>query len=153
MNFKLWLIFLFLLSTQLIVSKYTLAQGNYYLPDARLYESIDRSYIEQISVEKPELIIYYNFYLENSYYVVSLNKDKPVTGTNIHTVARKDNKGEYFQEISYDKSTFNPLKYDFQREYDNFSIYIWEETGIAIVFYPVKHFEIYYKKHLKQTLK
>lgn len=126
-----------------------------YTPDARLYECMSRDYLQQLSAQKSELILYYNYYLEHSFYVVSLKSEKPVTGTDIHTIKYSKDAGKtgLFDEKSFDLKTFNVMKYDFPRQLDGFNTYVWDEAGVALVFYPVRHFQSQFKYYQKNTLK
>ena len=111
------------------------------------------NFITQLENSKSELLLYYNYFLENSYYVVDLKSvDKPVTGTDIHTVKlRSDIPGEVqkFSEKNYKKEKFNPLKYDFSLSMNSFTTYLWKDAGIAIVFHPLSHISADFKNYLK----
>jgi hypothetical protein len=127
--------------------------NNYYSPDARLYECMDKAYLDQLSADQSELILYYNYYLDHSYYVVSLKAEKPVTGVDIHTVTLntdKSSSGKFFTEKQYVQGKFNPLKYNFTRVLDGFKTYVWKDAGIALVFYPQRHFQTQFKDYLKE---
>ena len=66
------------------------AQENKVKPDARLFECFETSYVNKMEQSNPRLVAYYNFYLENSFYVVNLKQPKPVTGENINTITLID---------------------------------------------------------------
>ena len=51
----------------------------------------------------------------------------------------KNNANVFFNEKVYDKKTFNPHKYNFVIDQNNFITYIWREAGIAIIFHPKNH--------------
>jgi hypothetical protein len=139
----------------LIISYSSKAQENKAKPDSRLFECFETSYVNQMEQSNPMLIIYYNYYLENSFYVVNLNQPKPVTGENINTVTLindlSDGKTIYFSEKSFDLKKFNVLKYNFKTQDANFSTYIWKEANIAIVFYPRNQIAQGYKKYIKDN--
>jgi len=127
------------------------AQG-LYKADQRLSDCFSQEYITQLENSNSELIPYYNYYLDNSYYVVDLKSvGKEVTGADIHTVLVSDNIGEkkFFNETAYSKEKFNPLKYHFNLSSNSFTTYVWKEAGIAIVFYPLSHISADYKKYMK----
>lgn len=107
-------------------------------PDSRLLECFSAAEIEQMENTQPELIRYYNYYLDHSYYTVSLNLEKPVTGKDIHSLTLRNGNGG-FQEKSFEAAVFNPLKYNLNLEQNSFTTYIWKEAGIALVFYPLSH--------------
>lgn len=107
--------------------------------DVRLYDVFGKSYIDNLSKTDANQFLYLNFFLENSYYVASLNSEKPIEGTDIHKVSMKNNANVFFNEKVYDKKTFNPHKYNFVIDQNNFITYIWREAGIAIIFHPKNH--------------
>jgi hypothetical protein len=123
--------------------------------DSRLYQCYDSSYVHQMMTNNPPLVAYYNFYLDNSYYVVKLKQPKSVTGIDIHTVKINDDlakgKTQYFCEKIFDASTFNVLKYSFGTNDFNFTTYIWKEAGIALVFLPRDKIAAAYKEYLKKN--
>jgi hypothetical protein len=127
---------------------------NYYSPDTRLYECMDKAYVDQLSADRSDLILYYNYYLDHSYYVASIKAEKPVTGTDIHTVTvnsdKKSPDKQLFNEKQYMQGKFNPLKYNFSPALDGFTTYIWKEAGIALVFYPLRYFQSQYNEYIKE---
>jgi len=129
-----------------------LSAQSLYKADQRLSDCFSQEYIAQLENSNSELIPYYNYYLDNSYYVVDLKSvGKEVTGADIHTVLVSDDSGvkNYFSETAYSKEKFNPLKYHFNLSSNSFTTYVWKEAGIAIVFYPLSHISADYKKYMK----
>ena len=122
---------------------------NPYQPDERLYQVMDKAYVDQMFVEKPNLILYYNYYLDHSFYVAKLNQEKPVTGLDIHTVSWNSdlNTDKKFDEKTFDAKKFNVLKYSFTRDLDRFTTYVWEEAGVALVFLPQRHFQAQFEDY------
>ncbi len=124
-------------------------------PDQRLYQCFDSSYVMQLQKNNPMLIVYYNYYLENAFYVAELQQTKPVTGDDIHKVKLNDDlsKGEnvYFKETKYDPEKFNALKYAFKTHDENFTTYIWKEADVAIVFLPRKKISEGYQQYIKKN--
>jgi hypothetical protein len=121
-----------------------------YKPDKRLSDCFTPEDLSQMVTEKSELIPYYNYYLDNSYYAVDLKKaEKEVTGIDIHTVLNRNLGKETFNMTSYSKETFNPLKYNFNLQKDGYVTYIWKEAGVAIVFYPLSHISNAFKEITK----
>jgi len=129
--------------------------SNLYRADKRLYQILDKSYIEQLESQQSELIVYYNYYLDHAYYIIDLKQEKPITGENINTIKVRpefSNSTEViFSEKNFNKDTFNPLYYDFKEDFNNFKTYIWEEAGIALVFYPTKQFQSSFKEYKKKS--
>jgi hypothetical protein len=109
-----------------------------YKPDKRLYDCFTAEELSQMEASKSELIPYYNYYLDHSYYVVTLKSaEKPITGRDIHQVnSAVSQTSQKFNEKTYSKETFNPLKYNFNLELHNSVTYLWKEAGIAIIFRP-----------------
>lgn len=108
-------------------------------PDPRLYDAFGKKYVDELMKSDPSKIDFYNYYLDNSYYTASLNLPKPVTGIDIHTVVLKGDNTKMFSSKDFSKKSFNPLKYDFKTEENNFVTYIWNEAGIAVIFHPMGH--------------
>jgi len=130
-----------------------LSAQDLYKADSRLSECLGNEFISQLESSRSDLIPYYNYYLDNSYYVVKLNSlEKEVTGTDIHTVLKQSknpNEKVYFSEKTYTKEKFNPLNYNFNLSSNSFTTYIWKEAGIAIIFYPLSHISADFKDYMK----
>lgn len=45
-------------------------------PDARIYEAFDNEFVNELKSDNPTLILYYNYYLDNAYYISELPADK-----------------------------------------------------------------------------
>ena len=133
----------------------TISAQDTYKPDKRLSEVFSQTDLSQMESSRSELIPYYNYYLDHSYYMVDLKKAfKEVTGKDIHTVTARTNGLEtpaLFNETKYSKETFNPLKYNFNLLSNYFVTYIWKEAGIAIVFYPLSQISNSYKLAKKDS--
>jgi hypothetical protein len=147
--------FLFIFITGLFLKTAFTQTAGEIVPDARLYQCYDSSYIAQLQTINPNAILYYNYYLEHAYYTVELQKPKPVTGEDIHNVTLNEDlsKGTtvYFDETSYAPEKFNVLKYAFKTHDTNFITYVWKEADIAIVFLPRKKIAEGYQKYLKDN--
>ncbi len=130
------------------------AQDNY-KPDKRLYDCFPADEISQMESSRSALIPYYNYYLENSYYVVDLKSAaKEVTGIDIHTVSSQtvgSQPATKFSASSYSRQTFNPLQYHFNLQKDSYVTYIWKEAGVAIVFYPLSYISNAYMQLSKNS--
>lgn len=134
-----------------------LSAQNNYKADQRLTECLGQAYVSELENSNSELISYYNYYLENSYYAVDIKSaEKEITGTDIHSVLlQTDKPGEkiYFMETTYVKENFNPLKYQFNLSANSFTTYLWKEAGVAIVFYPLSQISANFKESLKSQTK
>lgn len=117
--------------------------------DTRLYDVFGKSYIDNLAKTDANQLTYLNFFLENSYYVTSLVSEKPIVGTDIHKVSIKNNSNVFFSEKTFNKKTFNPLKYNFVIDQNNFITYIWNEAGIAIIFHPQNHIKLDFDNYIR----
>ena len=132
------------LSLTLVTSLFS-QNKNKVTPDPRLYQCFEKSYIDNFLINNPDMIDYFNFYLDHSYYTVKLDRigEKPITGIDIHKVNIKSPDGKIttktFNETSFNTKTFNALKYAFNNDNMNFPTYIWKEMGIAIVVRPEQY--------------
>ncbi len=151
---------MFLLTIAFAINSYSFAQKteiylNQVKPDARLYECFDKAYIQQLQKDNPETILYYNFYLDNSYFVGKQVPGKPVQGKNINEITLKNEissgKVQYFNEnvSDFNPKTFNVLKYNFNTDYDKYTNYILGNTGKILIFYPEKKFTKKYNDYKK----
>jgi hypothetical protein len=121
-----------------------------YNPDKRLSDCFTPEDLSQMVAGKSDLIPYYNYYLDNSYFTVDLKKaEKEITGIDIHTVLNRTSGKETFNLTSYSKETFNPLKYNFSLQKDSYVVYIWKEAGVAIIFYPLSPISNAFKEQSK----
>jgi|GEM_PF-596710 len=122
-------------------------------PDPRLYDCMEKSYIDGLK-SKPKLLLYYNFFLDNSYYVADA-PDKKVNGIEISTVSLRnpDASGKlslFSEDFSNIKAgSFNPLKYDFHTQPNLFTNYILGKSGKVLVFYSEKVFTEKFNNYLK----
>ena len=132
-----------LLIISMLISLTTFAQTKIVKADIRLYQCFEKTYLDNLIKTDPDQVLFLNYYLDNAYYTASLVSEKPVTGIDINTLFEKSKKGTLtsiaFNEKTYNKSSFNVLKYNFQTGFLDTPTYIWKEAGIAIVFRPEKH--------------
>jgi len=132
------------------------AQG-FFKADERLNQCFSCDYITGLEKNQPELIAYYNYFLDNSYYVVDLKKaEKRVDGIDIHTVTTKQEMwpvNGYFNEKQYKREKFNIMKYNFEFSLNNFKTYVWKEADVAIVIVPLSHISAGFKNHMKELNK
>ncbi|MHC1706288.1 MAG: hypothetical protein AB9842_02070 [Bacteroidales bacterium] len=121
--------------------------------DPRLYECFPKNYVDGLS-ENPRLLLYYNFYLDHSYFI-SEPKGKAGQGIDITTVRYKepgpDGQVKYFNE---DLNHFNPkkfcaLKYNFRPSPEGYTHYILGNTRKVMIFYPAQDFTKKYNEYLQ----
>ncbi|MEI6576671.1 MAG: hypothetical protein WCO63_10885 [Bacteroidota bacterium] len=122
-------------------------------PDPRLYDCLDKSYVDGLK-DNPRLLLYYNFFLDNSYYI-SATPEKKVTGADISTLALR-NPGPNGEKLFFSENlstiktgSFNPLKYDISLQPNMFTNYYLGQTGKVLVFYSNKEFTEKYRIYLK----
>ena len=134
----------------MLISLTTFAQTKIVKADIRLYQCFEKTYLDNLMKTDPDQVLFLNYYLDNAYYTASLKSEKPVTGIDINTLFEKSKKGGLtsiaFNEKTYNKSSFNVLKYNFQTGFLDTPTYIWKEAGIAIVFRPEKHIKEDFKQ-------
>ncbi len=156
-NFKLSVILCFSIINVCSFAQKTEIDLSQVKPDARLYQCFDKTYIQQLQKDNPELILYYNFYLDNSYFVGKEVPGKPVQCKNIKKVTLKNEtlsgKVQYFNEdlSNFNPKTFNVLKYNFNTDYNKYTNYFLGKTGKILIFYPKKRFIKKYNDY-KKTL-
>jgi hypothetical protein len=129
-------------------------QGREYKADSRLITCLGKEAVQELAESKSDLLLYYNYILNHSYYTTPLNLEKAVTGTDIRQVSIKaEFNGKApatFSEQAFDPATFNPMLYDFAPELNSFKTYVWKSAGIAIIFKPISHVEAEFKEWMKK---
>lgn len=129
-------------------------QDREYKADSRLIICLGKDAVQELVDSKSDLLLYYNFILNHSYYTTSLNQEKEVTGTDIRKVSIKSEFAgkapATFNESKFDPATFNPLLYEFAPELNSFKTYVWKSAGIAIIFKPISHVEAEFKEWMNK---
>lgn len=105
--------------------------------DKRLYDVFDATHLKNLQQKTPFNIHYYNFFLDNSYQIVSLAKDKSIDTKSI---------------MIPDLNNINILKlqkqYALKRAYDRPTYYKITNTNKLLVFLPEKEFIKKLNQHL-----
>jgi len=118
------------------------------VPDSRLYQCFSKEYIQEVQLNNPKLLAYYNFYLDNSYFISKTNSTKKMDIPSISNVKYKESDKQFDENIKdFSMKTFNPLKYDFKIEKNVYSHYSLG-NGDVIVFYPLKRFMKKYNEYI-----
>ena len=60
-------------------------------PDARIYDAFDDKFVDELTVDNPALILYYNYYLDNAFYISELPADKNEFLTNLTSLDLDEN--------------------------------------------------------------
>jgi hypothetical protein len=112
-------------------------------PDKRVVDFLGKEKIEIIQKNNPDLIIYYNFFLDNAYIISEVPADK-----------HSENN---FQELvlplkggKVDKEKLNILKLDIQRKFDENVYYKIKNSKEVIVFLSEQEFMKKYNKHREE---
>jgi hypothetical protein len=109
-------------------------------PDKRLYEAFGKENVEFLLQNNPDLIEYYNYYLDNAFVLVQHNVEK--TSSIVQKYPRLILKDPLFSydipDISKGTKSINILKYIYNLKQNESSTYWIDKSGIAIVFYSVK---------------
>lgn len=111
-------------------------------PDKRLEEVFSKQELSDMLTNQPEKISYYNYFLENAYYISDIAKGPVVKITN---VSLRNNFSVFFKEDvnAISPKTFNYLKYNFKIDNNHFISYSLE-NGKYLVFYPKNETEAKY---------
>ncbi|MBT6685226.1 MAG: hypothetical protein HOB05_02760 [Bacteroidetes bacterium] len=104
-------------------------------PDNRLFDCFENSYIEMLQEKNPSLIMYYNFFLDSSYYVVDLPAEKQEFVNKLESLDLGNDQ---------DIKCVNVLKYDIKLDFEKITYFRLGNTQKMIVFYSGKElFEKY----------
>jgi len=109
-------------------------------PDPRLYEAFGKGRIDFLQQNNPDLIEYYNFYLDNAC-VLEQHPSEKIPGI----ISSCPIMELISPEMTMDKpdmakgtKSINILKYQYKIEQDKTTQYRLDDSGIVIVFYPAK---------------
>ena len=130
--------------------------NNKIIPDQRLYQCFDSSYVQRLLDGDKEGVIYYNYLLEHSYFISKNDLSKPTTDAlDIYKVKKNDinksGKTEFFKEdlSSFNPKTFNVLMYVFASDFNKYTTYKLGNTGKLLIFYPKNVFIQMYNEYKK----
>jgi len=112
-------------------------------PDSRVIDYLGKEKVDFIQKNNPELIRYYNFFLDNVYYLEKLPADK-FTNNNMKTIELPLKKGEV------DTKKLNVLKLEVQRKFDTPTYYKLKGRNEIIVFLSEQDFMKKYNKYRKE---
>ena len=107
-------------------------------PDPRLYECFESSFIETQLEKNPDLILYYNYFLDHSYYLTDLPpKEDFVQSLKVLDFSADE-----------DLSKLNVLKYKLELSNDRITYYRLGPRDKIIVFYSGKDFTRMYNEYM-----
>ncbi|MFA4851752.1 MAG: hypothetical protein WC599_04465 [Bacteroidales bacterium] len=117
-------------------------------PDPRLYEALGKDNVEFLLQNNPDIIEYYNFYLDNAFALVQHATEKiPSIVQNYPKLELKNASLTYDKpDISKGAKSINILKYIYKLQPDESSTYWIDKSGIAVVFYSSKTITENYNK-------
>ncbi len=149
MNYKVFCVILLLTFTY--TNTYS-QRNDLYQPDARLYTSYDSAFLDTLTMNKSNLILYLNYYLDSAYFILELPESKFSNIPDISEVReiRKDSlppRNFPYDAADLDFSNINILRYNFIRHYDQQSYYKLGNTGRVLVFYSGKELSQRYQAY------
>ena len=109
-------------------------------PDPRLTEAFGKDQVQFLEQNNPDLIQYYNFYLDNAFTLVQHQPEKIAGIISSCTLLTLINSELNLDKPDMSKGTksINILKYKYLLSYDKPSSYRIDDSGIVIVFFPAK---------------
>jgi hypothetical protein len=110
-------------------------------PDQRLYDVFEEEYIEQTLKNNANLLLYYNFFLTDSWFLMEIPDEKPEVLEEMDRLDITEDPGA---------ANFNPLKYDIKHDFKNRTVLRWGRTCTAIVFYSGEEFTKKYNEERKR---
>ena len=113
------------------------------IPDARLVDYLGEEKLAILQKNDPDIIVYYNYFLDNSYIIQTLPADK-LKGGNYKTLNLPLRGGKV------DTKKLNVLKLDIQRKYDQRVYYKIANSQEVLIFLSEKEFMKKYNAYRKQ---
>jgi len=113
------------------------------IPDARLVDYLGEEKLAILQKNDPDIIVYYNYFLDNSYIIQTLPADK-LKGGNYKTLNLPLRGGKV------DTKKLNVLKLDIQRKYDQRVYYKIADSQEVLIFLSEKEFMKKYNAYRKQ---
>jgi len=112
-------------------------------PDERVIDYLGKEKVDFIQKNNPELIRYYNFFLDNAYTISTVPADK-LSSNNFPELSLPMKNGKV------DTKSLNILKLNIQRKYDEAIYYKIKNSKEIIVFLSEKDFMVKYNKHREE---
>ncbi|RUA30124.1 MAG: hypothetical protein DSY76_02720 [Bacteroidetes bacterium] len=113
------------------------------IPDTRLVDYLGQEKLAILQKNDPDIIVYYNYFLDNSYIIQTLPADK-LKGGNYKTLNLPLSAGQV------DRKKLNVLKLDIQRKYDQRVYYKIAGSQEVLIFLSEKEFMKKYNAYRKQ---
>ncbi|MEA3446185.1 MAG: hypothetical protein U9R19_15810 [Bacteroidota bacterium] len=106
--------------------------------DARINDAFGNEFVERIRLENPNLVLYYNFFLDNSYYFTELPGDKTEFLNSAKTLPIAPGS---------DKKVINVLKFKLNLKFDQRTYFRLSESNKVMVFYSGDELNEKYNEH------
>jgi hypothetical protein len=113
------------------------------VPDVRVIDYLGKEKVDFIQKNNPELIRYYNFFLDNAYAISTVPSDK-LADNNFPTLSLPIKNGKV------DTKSLNILKLNIQRKFDEAVYFKIKNSNEIIVFLSEKDFMVKYNKHREE---
>lgn len=143
---------LFIVITSLFLMSVSYAQTNSNVPDQRLIDAYGQETVDFYINNSPNLISYYNFFLNYSYKIVEMPDVKMEEIDKIPVMKLKDkflSEPKDYSEKGLEQ--LNVLKYDIKIDQVGGAIYRLENTNKLIVFYSGKEIQTMYNETIQKT--
>lgn len=121
------------------------------VPDVRLSELHSEVRIEKILENQPQIIQYWNYFLDHSYMVEDIPDEKTYAYPNLKDLVKINRETNAAYEVSMEESALNVVLFDLTIEKDKRSIYRLGDTGKIIVFFSKNEFLTQYNSSLIST--
>ncbi len=121
------------------------------VPNDKIIEAFGQEKTDQLIQNNPDLVDYYNFYLDNAFFFSKPTGKSVSNYIDIYEIKYVNDSSKYFDEdvTKLCKDNFNPLKYQITPDFHRYTHFKLGETGRYIVFKPTKIFIKEYKYYKK----
>lgn len=110
------------------------------VPDSRLSEFFPDKHIQKLLTHQPEIISYWNYFLDNSYVIQSLPNEKANSYRNFADLAKINPETNEQFDVSLNESEINVLLFNLRIQKDKRTTFRLGDTGKTITFYSKDEF-------------
>lgn len=118
------------------------------IPDERLSEFYSEERIETLLTKQPQIIKYWNYFLDNSYLIEDMPNEKANSYPNLKDQVKVNRETGVSYEVSMDVSELNLMLFDLEITKDKRKVYRLGDTGQVIVFLSKDEFLAQYNATL-----
>ncbi len=111
-------------------------------PDSRMVDALGKNFVERIQVENPMLVLYYNYFLDNSFYITEYPEGKSEFVNSVKSLP-------ILPETTLEE--INVLKFKLNLKYDEQSYFRLSESNKIMVFYSGEELNKNYNEY-RRTL-